>query len=475
MNYVFFFPDEMRAQSLACYGNTKINTPNYDALASEGVLFEQCHVQNTVCSPSRCCLVTGQYVHTHGHRTLWNLVKPHEKNLFRYFKEAGYDVRVYGKNDVYSQESIDLCTDEFKNFPGLNQDHGGPVKEYGVDGFYDFLYKPLQGKYTDHHDYQDLLAGMKFIKNWKQGDKPFVLFLPLSFPHCPYTAHEPFYSMYSENDCEPRKAQGTNKPKFHQAIRDYRSLNDTQYNKINAVYMGMISFTDTLLGELVKCVKESGLEDNTMIIASSDHGDYAGDYDLVEKWPNGMEDDLTRVPLIIKAPDCKQGHRVKELVELFDIFPTMMETAGLEITHTQFAKSLVKQIKGEKGDAQRAVFCEGGYNKNEPHCNEGYEKEGTAFMHDKKTIYFPKGLQQKEMPETVGRSTMIRTMSHKLVKRSYGDNELYDLVNDKDELNNLYGQSEFKTVQNELEMRMLDWYIATSDTVPFEEDPRGIK
>ena len=89
LNYVFFFPDEMRAESLRCYGNKQIETPNYDRLARQGVRFEQCHVQNPVCSPSRCCLFTGQYVHTAGHRTLWNLLKPYEHNLLHYFKEAG--------------------------------------------------------------------------------------------------------------------------------------------------------------------------------------------------------------------------------------------------------------------------------------------------------------------------------------------------------------------------------------------------
>ncbi len=474
MNYVFFFPDEMRAETLGCYGNDKINTPNYDKLAREGVLFEQCHVQNTVCSPSRCSMVTGQYVHVNGHRTLWNLLKPHEKNLFGYFKEAGYQVRVYGKNDVLSQESVKLCTDEFIPHKGLTNEHPSPVVNYGDDGFYNFLYGPIKGEYTEHHDYHDLLAGMEFIKNWKNGDKPFVLFLPLSFPHCPYTAHEPFYSMYKKGEVSPRRPKGTNKPKFHEHIREYRKLDGTDYDKISAVYMGMISFTDILLGKLIDCIKDSGLEDETMLIASSDHGDYAGDYDLVEKWPSGCEDVLTRVPLIIKAPDCKSGHRVKEPVELFDIFPTMMESANLKIKHTHFSQSLIPQLTGAKGDADRAVFCEGGYNENEPHCNEGYEKEGTAFMQNERTIYYPKGLQQKQNPETVGRATMIRTMTHKLIMRSYGDNELYDLVSDKNEINNCYGMVEYAKVQSELESRLLNWYIATSDVVPFEEDPRGI-
>ncbi|MDR0719585.1 MAG: sulfatase-like hydrolase/transferase, partial [Treponema sp.] len=82
-NYIIFFPDELRAETLSIYGNTKMKTPNFDRLAGQGVRFDQCHVQNPVCSPSRCSLFTGQYIHAAGHRSLWNLLKPHEHNLFK--------------------------------------------------------------------------------------------------------------------------------------------------------------------------------------------------------------------------------------------------------------------------------------------------------------------------------------------------------------------------------------------------------
>ncbi len=471
MNYVFFFPDEMRAEALHCYGNAEVKTPNYDRLASEGVLFEQCHVQNSVCSPSRCCLVTGQYVHVHGHRTLWNLIKPHEKNLFRYFKEAGYDVRIYGKNDLYAQESIPLCTDEFITFPNTsNTTQATPVTPFGERGYYNFLCHPSSGNYTDHQDYQNVKAGMDFIRSRKPDDKPFVLFLPTKSPHCPYTIQEPYYSMYDENTVNWLREHGTNKPKFHELIRKYRELDEDVCKKNHAIYMGMTSFTDQLLGELMDCMEESGICDDTMLIASSDHGDYAGDYGLVEKWPSACEDVLTRVPLIIKAPHAKAGHRVKELVELFDIMPTMMDSAGLEIKHTHFATSLMPQLQGECGDPQRAVFCEGGYNQNEMHCNEGTHD----ILNDKVLLYYPKHQQQGNEPESVARATMIRTQTHKLIKRTYGEHELYDLVKDPQELHNYYGVAQYQGVQQALETRLLDWLIATSDVVPFEEDCREL-
>jgi len=462
----------MRAETLSVYGHASVKTPNYDRLARGGVTFEQCHVQNTVCSPSRCSLITGQYVHSMGHRTLWNLIKPYEHNLFGYLREAGYDVRIYGKNDMLAAESIPLFTDEFHQMrPAVRANHESvqPLQECN-----DFLFKPINGNYREHGDYANLKAGMDFIRSRKSGDKPFMLFLPLTFPHCPYTAHEPFYSMYDENCIAPLRPVCGKKPDYHGLIRSYRNLEKSNLKKIQAVYMGMISFTDALLGELMDCIGESGIADDTMLFVSSDHGDYAGDYGLVEKWPSGCEDVLTRVPLLVSGPGCRKGCRSNEQVELFDIMPTILENAGIKTRHTHYARSLAPQLAGKPGDPERAVFCEGGYNNNEFHCNEGCDRESRGFMKGPTNVYYPKGMQQREHRDSVGRASMIRTLTKKLVLRTYGGNELYDLREDPLELNNVYGEKSYSGIQAGLERRMLDWYIATSDSVPEEEDPRGL-
>jgi choline-sulfatase len=387
-------------------------------------------------------------------------------------KDAGYEVRIYGKNDLFSPEAVKLSTDEFKHLGGYGYS-SRPEPVQPMEECNDFLFNSIKGTYQEHNDYLNLKAGMDFIKGRKPGDKPFILFLPLTFPHCPYTAHEPYYSMYDEDDIAPLRPISGNRPLYHDLIRKYRKLEKSNLKKVQSVYMGMTSFSDTLLGELMDCISESGIKDETMLIASSDHGDYAGDYGLVEKWPSGCEDILTRVPLIISAPGCKKGHRVNGQVEIFDIMPTIMESAGLEFKHTHYAQSLAPQLAGGNGDPDRAVYCEGGYNKNEYHCNEGAELPSRSFMRGM-SVYHPKGLQQKEHPESVGRATMIRTLTHKLVLRTYGDHELYDFAADPQEMKNVYGDKAYAGVQAQLERRMLDWYIATSDSVPTEEDPRGL-
>src|SRR5690554_4511077 len=113
MHYILFYPDEMRAKSLSCYGNPYVKTPNYDRLANEGVVFENNYTQHPVCVASRCALMTGWYPHVAGFRTLLNYLQPHHPNFLRYIKQAGYQVHLYGKNHVFSEEVFYECVDHY--------------------------------------------------------------------------------------------------------------------------------------------------------------------------------------------------------------------------------------------------------------------------------------------------------------------------------------------------------------------------
>mgnify|MGYP001182330000 FL=1 len=492
MNFVFFFPDEMRASSVSCYGNKVVKMPSFDRLAREGVRFENCIVQNPVCSPSRCSLMTGLYVHNLGHRTLWHLLRPHEPSLFRYLKNAGYEIRWYGKNDLYSQKYLEeICDDIDEKRSGYKTPtsrrtglvHGGKNPYTMADPrYYSFLFEPIE-----HDGGEILLEGniaraIDFLESRKRDDKPFMLYLPISLPHPPYNALEEFHNMYDpdtllEEIIGPEEVSG--RPSYVELIRKYRNLDKLDrrfFARIYAVYLGMNSYVDLMLGQLLDALDKVGLSDNTTFIVSSDHGDWAGDYGLVEKWPNAMDDDMVRVPLLIKTPGNKAGHVVKEQVELFDIMATVLELAGIKAEHTHFAQSLVPQLSGAPGDPDRAAFCEGGYDVHEPNCFEGYPRGGkTENLMDPAHIYYPKALQQQEQPRSVCRTTMIRTLNYKLIKRTSGENELYDLKNDPKELRNIYNDPESEKIKLELEAKMLDWYIRTSDVVPLDDDPRGFK
>ena len=132
---------------------------------------------------------------------------------------------------------------------------------------------------------------------------------------------------------------------------------------------------------------------------------------------------------------------------------------------------MTPQLQGAPGDADRAIFAEGGYDPHDPHCFEGRPADGICS--NPAGIYYPKGMQQQDHPESVCRATMIRTMAHKLVRRTSGQHELYDLSTDPRETHNRWGDPTLADVQQQLLERMLDWYVTTADVVPTDPDPRG--
>ncbi|MGI6544422.1 MAG: sulfatase-like hydrolase/transferase [Limnochordia bacterium] len=472
MNFVIFMPDEMRAESIGCYGHPLISTPNIDRLAAEGVRFDQCHVQHTVCGPSRCSMMTGWYPHVNGHRTLWHLLRPHEPHLFKYLHAAGYNIRWCGKNDLLSEEEKAAVVTPTRR-PG-NRKPGKPLYNYPDPEYYAFLRGPFPGESEDHHDYADVQAGIEFLQSNPQ--EPFCLYLPLSSPHPPYSAPQPWHDMYDRHALPAlRPANLPGKPKHHALIRHSRQLDhldEAMFKEINAVYLGMISYMDFLLGRVLTALDETGLAKNTTVIFCSDHGDWAGDWGLVEKWPSALDDTLTRIPLIIRTPGGTSGHVVREQVELFDVMATCMELAGLSCSHTHFARSLVPQLQGAPGDPERAVFAEGGYDPHEPHCFEGRvigDQAGRGPEH----IYYPKGRLQQSEPSSVSRTVMIRTLNYKLIYRTADVCELYHLAEDPQELRNVYEEPAYEDVRRRLESQLLAWYLHTSDVVPWDEDKRN--
>lgn len=475
MNFIIFNPDEMRAESVGCYGHGVVRTPHMDRLTGQGVRFDQAHVQHTVCTPSRCSFMTGWYPHVRGHRTLWHALRPHEPNLLKYLKQAGYEVAWSGKNDLLAAESFaDSVDTVFRPRPSRVAAPARAI-EPPAAGSQSFLYAPREGTIDDLADMGHVNNAIEFLA--RPHERPFVLYLPLSIPHCPYTVPQPFYDMHDPADLPPlRPANLPGQADFHHWIRRFRRLDETDeavFRKLNAVYLGMISCADAMLGRLLEALDATPLADDTVVLVFSDHGDWAGDYGLVEKWSNALDDCLTRVPLIVRAPNGRAGHVVNEPVELMDIFATILDLAGVRAAHTHFSRSLVDQIEGAPGDPDRAVFAEGGYDAFEPHCFEGRGVGGEANW-GPDHIYAPKLAQQQEYPETVCRSVMVRTAGRKLVRRSTGAHELYDLAQDPRELTNVYDEPTYATSRAALEQQLLDWYLRTSDVTPWGEDPRGI-
>lgn len=472
-NLILFMPDELRADSLACYGNTVTKTPNFDKLASQGTRFENCHVQYPVCGASRCSLLTGWPTSVRGHRSLMYFLRPDEPNMFRILRRAGYDVFWYGKNDALAAQSFYDSVTEW-NYPsviggGSNLHRLAGSAHEKSDKSRTFI-SEIGGDRRDTNDYSHVKAAINIL-NRKEADRPFCIFLPLTSPHPPYGAPEGFHDMYRAADIQGLLPKNLPKrPIYMEAIRKaygIDTLPEATLRKIRALYYGMVSYSDWLLGELLEAIEKNNHTNDTAVFVLSDHGDYAGDYGLVEKWPSGLENALTHVPVISRIPGGKENHSAHGMIELFDVMATCLELAGTRAAHTNFARSLMPQVRGGDGDPDRAAFAEGGYNVYEPQCFNIDNEDPDA-------LYFPKEQLSIRHPETITRSAMVQTREYKLVSRPQGQSELYFFKDDPHALNNRYGEASAAAAQTEMQQRLLYWYQQTTGIAPNDKDQRGL-
>ncbi len=459
-NLVLFMPDQLRAESVGCYGHPLVRTPNIDALAQSGTRFDYCQVASPLCPVSRCDMATGLPPHVSGHRMFGNLLQPHEPNLFRYLKEGGYDVYWYGRNDLLVAQDFESSATEWGSFEdGPAWMGAGNPWPQDHPRYFSFLYD--EG--TDRRDYPDYLRVARAIEVLEQREsaRPFALYLPLFNPHPPFFAPQGFHDLYDPREVPELRPPGlAGKPGYHGHIRSRRRLDrldDTDMRTVNAIYLGMISYVDWLLGLVLEALERTGRDADTAVLFFSDHGEWAGDYGLLEKWSSAMDEVLVRVPFIARVPGAPAGQVAGDIVELRDLMATCLDLAGLSAGHTHFSRSLLPVIRGAPGDPGHAAFSEGGYNPNDSLCFL------PMSMFHPYHVYYPKHSLEFDHPQTVSRTTMVRTAGHKLVYRPDYHSELYDVARDPLELHNVYDDPGYAGVREQLQQRILDWYVRTSD------------
>ncbi len=484
-NLILFNPDQFRADALAHLGNPAAVTPNLDRLCrKDGVSFSNAFIQNPVCTPSRCSFMTGWYPHTRGHRTMHNMLKPDEPCLLKLLKDSGYYVWWGGKNDlVPGQNGFDAYCDEKHNAGATqvnfyqDQSWRGPAES---DAFFSFLAGKVPGQSTPenplHSDWSHVYGAIERIRN-RPKDKPLCIYLALEYPHPPYGVEEPWYGMIDRDKLPPRIAawpESSAKPSILEGIREGQNLtgfSEDRWDELRAVYLGMCARIDHQLGMIIDALVAKGIYDNTALLCFSDHGDFTGDYDLVEKTQNTFEDCLTHVPLLVKPPaDRPARPRVCDaLVELVDLPATVADLTGIDLHYTQFGSSLMDLVAGRTDQHRDAVFCEGGRNTDEEHAGEGKASNPSG---DPTNLYWPRlKLQMSSGPEHT-KAAMVRTRRYKYVRRLYEKDELYDLQADPGERINRIDDPSLAEVRDALADRMLTWYQQTCDVVPWQLDRR---
>ena len=494
---IIFNPDQWRGDVLGHAGNRAAITPNLDRLVQEeAVSFTSAFCQNPVCTPSRCSFMTGWYPHVRGHRTMHHMLHLDrgEANLLRNLKKAGYFVWWGGKNDLTpGQMSLDQhCDVRFRaseedyrrwGYTPRENNHGGDLKwrgDPGSDRFFSFFKGRLDKGDDDIYcdgDWSMVLGAVDFIKGYG-GDRPLCIYLPLGYPHPPYCAEEPWYSI-TGRDAIPEPAQSPKnwegKPSILKGIFENQGLqgwNEERWRELRATYYGMCSRLDHQFQRVLDALTAKGLYDDSAVFLFSDHGDFTGDYGLVEKTQNTFEDCLTRVPLIVKPPlgvPVKPGTR-DALVELVDFPATVYDLTGIEPGYDHFGKSLLPLFAGDTGNHRDAVFAEGGRRVGEV---QAMERESTLPVDNELGLYYPRlSLQTTDEHPYHTKAAMCRTRTHKYVQRLYEPDELYDLVADAKEERNVIDDPAYAEVLAALRERLLQWYMETCDVVPRDTDQR---
>lgn len=479
---LIFNPDQFRGDALGHMGNSAALTPNLDKIIEEdGVSFRNAFCQNPVCTPSRCSFMSGWYPHVRGHRTMFHMMHEDEPVLLKTLKDEGYYVWWGGKNDLIPGQNsfAPFCNYKNKEHPRKKGLHGDLRwrGEKGGDNFYSFYAGKLdKGDEIIYHDsdWCNVEAAVDFIHN-APTNQPLCMYLPLQYPHPPYGVEEPWFSNINRDNIPkriPAYENWNDKPSILEGIYNRQNMkgwSQARWTELRATYYGMCSRIDYQFGMVIDALKQQELYNDTAIFVFSDHGDFTGDYGLVEKTQNTFQDVLTRVPFIIKPPislKIKAGIN-NALVELIDFTATVEALTGIEPKHTHFGRSLIPVLQGRE-EHRDAVFCEGGRLKGEAHCSEA-KSEGSW---DDNNLYWPRvNLQISEGPEH-SKATMLRTKDYKYVKRLYETDELYDLNNDPKELINQINNPKYKEMLIALKERMLTFYQETCDVVPYTEDDR---
>ena len=416
-NVLWIMCDQLRFDYLGCTGHPTLKTPNIDAMTTRGVRFSNAYVQSPICGPSRMSFYTGRYMRSHGsHWNGWPL-RVGEPTLGDHLRKIGVRNVLVGKThmtpDLEGLKMLGIAPDSvigvhvaecgfepYERDDGLHPT-GRPrprydayLRERGYDAPNPWEQWANSGAEADgtvqngwlliHADKAARVAeedsetpymtrrAMDFIAEAEQDGRPWCLHLSYIKPHWPYIAPEPYASMYTARDVKPAVRSQQEKQSAHPVFAAYMDMRysrnmarDEAREKVIPTYMGLIKQIDDQMGVLMQFLEVRGLLDTTMIVFTSDHGDYLGDHWMGEK--DLFHDQSAKIPLIVIDPsdaaDRARGTVCDALVEAIDLVPTFIEYfGGRPPDHILEGRSLTPFLRGEAPpDWRKVVFSEYDY------------------------------------------------------------------------------------------------------------------
>lgn len=492
-NIFFIMCDQLRADYLSCYGHPALETPHIDGLAQRGVRFERAYVQSPICGPSRMCTYTGRYMSSHG--SLWNQhpLKVGEMTMGDYLRPLGLRTTLVGKThmaadyegltrlgiDPDSKQGVWLRECGFEPFErddglhpqpnsylpynqylhNLGYEHPNPWLYFAnstidPDGNVHSGWSMRNAKWPanikEEHSETTYMTGRAIDFIEAAGDEPWCLHLSYIKPHWPYIAPAPYHNIYGIEAMLPVNCIEAERKDPHPVYAAFMQHPESQTfarqivrQTVMPVYMGLIKQIDDQIGRLLRFLDERDQLEQTIIIFTSDHGDYLGDHWLGEK--NLYHEESIRIPLIIVDPsaeaDATRGTVNDDLVESIDLLPTFVDLAGgSPQPHRLEGRSLRPFLHGQSPDEWRDfVISEIDFS--------GHEAR-----------------QMLKLSPDDCRATVLRTKRWKYILHHRFRPQLYDLSHDPHEQIDLGQDPAYESTRRDLHEQLFTWFRRSSQS-----------
>ena len=389
-NILFVVADQHNAKVMRHAGHPDAHTPHLDRMAREGVRFSSAITQNPICTPSRVSFLSGQYPHNHGYYSLSGRNPGGLPNIFGHFRAAGYFTAAMGKihcPEYWVEDDCDVFHEsnsyQAGSVVGRSAAYTRFLRQRGVEALEDHILLPEFGErgrqsvdsrpsplaFDESQEGWLADTAIETMHTAAARGQPFLVHVSFPRPHQCTTPCQQFWDVYdgeslslppnADYDLEDaRKAPHLIDSAKRWRDSDWQLFEPRTFaagrgRKLHG-YLGAVSQVDHALGKLLDWLRENGLAEDTIVVYTSDHGDYATEHGIMEKAPGICADAITRVPLLFWAPGrIEAGGQVDSLAELVDIPNTLCSLAGIDLLETADGRDITPQLHGAPGDSQR--------------------------------------------------------------------------------------------------------------------------
>lgn len=367
-NVLFIAVDDLRVE-LGCYGSRQVISPNIDRLAGQGTLFERAYCQQTVCNPSRASLLTGRRPDT---LRVWDLPTHFRQNLPdvvtlpQHFKQNGYHAQCVGKifhnwrQDDWKGDPASWSVPSVLHYNSHGRDKplvDGEVPPNLVSGRRGVECRDVPD--NAYYDGRVAETAVTALRGLARRDEPFFLAVGFWKPHTPFNAPKKYWDMYDRETVPvpERVTPPDDVPELALTKDRYRESADSKdLREMHHGHLAAITYLDAQIGKTLNALNELGLRKNTVVVFWSDHGLHLGEHGLTRKTTVFELD--AGVPMILSAPGFARGQRTRALVELLDLYPTLVDLCGLEAPVGLEGKSLAPLLADPAVAVRRAALTQ---------------------------------------------------------------------------------------------------------------------